>query len=267
VQGRDFTDRDRGTLGSGARPAGSAPSVVLINEALAQTYFANRDPIGQRIKVADSVWAPIVGVASDVRESGLQTPSAPTMYFSYLQFPLNEMTLVISTSVPPTSIIGAVREAIHSVDPNQPVYKLETMDQVVSDSIGDRRFYLALLGTFVGVAFALAIAGIYGVMSYTVTQRTREIGIRMALGAQASSVRQLVVREGMLLVTTGIICGAVLSLLLTRLLSNLLYGVSSTDPMTFASVAALLGVVALAASYIPARRAAAVDPTINLRYE
>jgi putative ABC transport system permease protein len=267
VQGRDVTDHDAGTIDSGVRPAGSPPAVVLINEALAHTYFANHNPIGRRIKVGDSLWAPIVGVVRDVRESGLETPSAPTMYFSYLQFPQNEMTLVISTSAPPMSIVGAVRAAIHSVDPNQPVYDVETMDQVVSNSISDRRFYLSLLGTFAVIAFALAIAGIYGVMSYAVTQRTREIGIRMALGARASSVRRLVVREGMMLVSAGIACGAVMSLLLTHLLSSLLYGVSSTDPITFLCVAILLGGVALVASYVPARRAAAVDPTISLRYE
>lgn len=268
IRGRDFTDRDAGAASnSGVRAAGAAPAVVLINQALARTYFPNGDPIGRRIKLGESSWAPIVGVVGDVRESGMDTPSAPTMYLSYLQFPYNEMTLVISTSVPPTSITAAVRAAIHSVDPNQPVYGVETMDQVVSESISDRQFYLSLLGTFAVIAFALAIAGIYGVMSYAVTQRTREIGIRMALGARASSVRHLVVREGMVLVIAGIACGAVMSLLLTRLLSSLLYGVSSTDPVTFISVAILLAAVALVASYVPARRAAAVDPTISLRYE
>ncbi len=269
VQGRNFTSSDAdAAYNYGVKPAtGTAPAVVLINQALARTYLADRDPLAQRIKLGDSVSAPIVGVVGDVRESGLDTPSAPTMYLSYLQYPQNELTLVISTSVPPMSIVGAVRSAIHSVDPNQPIYEVETMDRVVSDSISDRRLYLTLLGIFAVIAFALAIAGIYGVMSYAVTQRTREIGIRMALGAQASSVRRLVVREGMLLVITGIICGAIMSLLLTRLLSSLLYGVSSTDPVTFVSVALLLGGVALVASYVPARRAAAVDPTISLRYE
>lgn len=269
VEGRDFTVGDAGAAYNyGVKPApGTAPAVVLINQALARTYLANRDPIGRRIKLGDSLWAPIVGVVGDVRESGLEVPSAPTMYLSYLQFPQSEMTLVVSTSVPPMSIVQAVLAAIHSVEPNQPVYEVETMDKVVSDSISDRRLYLSLLGIFAVIAFALAIAGIYGVMSYTVTQRTREIGIRMALGAQASSVRRLVVREGMVLVITGILCGAIMSLLLTRLLSSLLYGVSNTDPVIFTSVAVLLGGVALVASYVPARRAAAVDPTISLRYE
>jgi predicted permease len=268
IKGRDFTDHDaEASRGGGTRRAGAAPAVVLINQELARRYFPGIDPIGQRIKLGDSLSAPIVGVVGNVRESALDTPPSSTMYFSYLQYPMSEMTLVISTSVPPMSITSGVRTAIHAVDPNQPLYDVETMDQVVSHSIADRQFYLSLLGTFAVVAFVLAIVGIYGVMSYAVTQRTREIGIRMALGARTSSVQRLVMRDGMLLVIAGIACGTIMALVLSHLLSHLLYGVSSTDPITFICVAILLGVVALIASYVPARRAAAVDPTISLRYE
>jgi predicted permease len=269
LRGRDFTNGDAGaSYNFGVHPAAVvSPAVVLINQALARQYFPNQDPIAHRIKLGDSVLAPIVGVVGDVRESQLEVPSAPTMYLSYLQFPQSEMTLVVSTSVPPTSVTPAIRAAIHAVDPDQPVYDVETMDHVVAESVSSRRFDFWLLGTFAALALALAAAGIYGVMSYMVTQRTREIGIRMALGAQATAVRRLVVHEGMMLVFAGLVVGAAVALGVTRLLSSLLYGVSTTDPITFACVVLLLGAVALVASYIPARRAAKVDPTISLRYE
>jgi len=269
LRGRAFTDRDAGAAyNSGAHPAaGTAPAIVLINRALARQYFPNQDPIGQRIKLGDSLWAPIVGIAGDVRESQLEAPSAPTLYLSYLQFPQNEITLVVSTTVPPTNVTPAIRAAIRSVDPGQPVYDVETMEHVVAESVSSSRFDFWLLGTFAAIALALAAAGIYGVMSYVVTQRTREIGIRMALGAQAAAVHRLIVREGMALVVGGLVLGAIVALGATRLLSSLLYGVSSTDPITFICVAILLGVIALVASYVPARRAAAVNPTISLRYE
>lgn len=269
LRGRSFVDRDAGAgYNSGLRPGvGAAPAVVLINQALVHQYFRNQDPIGQRIKLGDSLSAPIVGIVGDVRESQLDAPSAPTLYLSYLQFPQHEMTLVVSTTVPPTSVAHAVRAAIRAIDSHQPVYDIETMDQVVSESVSSSRLYFWLLGAFAAIALTLAAAGIYGVMSYVVTQRTREIGIRMALGAQATTVHRLIVREGMMLVTAGLVVGAVAAIAITRLLSSLLYGVSSTDPITFACVVILLGVVALVASYVPARRAAAVNPTVSLRYE
>jgi putative ABC transport system permease protein len=269
LRGRAFMDRDAGAAyNSGLRPgAGAAPAVVLINQALGHQYFPNQDPIGQRIKLGDSLSAPIVGIVGDVRESQLETPSAPTLYLSYLQFPQHEMTLVVSTTVPPTSLAPAVRAAIRAIDPHQPVYNVETMDRVVSESVAGSRLYFWLLGTFAAIALTLAAAGIYGVMSYVVTQRTREIGIRMALGAQATTVHRLIVRDGMMLVTAGLVVGTAVAIGITRLLSSLLYGVSSSDPITFACVVILLGVVALVANYLPARRAAAVDPTVSLRYE
>ena len=269
LRGRDFTDGDAGAgYNFGTPPTTStAPAVVLINQTLAHQYFRNRDPIGRRIKLGDSLLAPIVGIVGDVRESQLDVPSAPTVYLSYLQFPQTEMALVVSTSVPPTSVTPAIRAAIHAVDPTQPVYEVKTMDRVVAEAVSGSRFDFWLLGTFAAIALALAAAGIYGVMSYAVTQRTREIGIRMALGAQATAVHRLIVREGFVLVATGVIIGTVTALAVTRLLSSLLYGVGSTDPTTFICVGVLLAIVALVASYVPARRAAAVDPTISLRYE
>lgn len=261
LKGRAFTARDGPT----------SARVLLVNHALVTRYFPHSDPIGKRIQVTDSVWMPIVGVVGDVRETSLDRPSAPTLYWSFLQIPQgipqNEMVLVISTTVPPTSITNAVREAVHSVDPDQAVYHIETMDQVVGESISDRRFSFWLLATFAMIALALAAAGIYGVMSYVVTQRTQEIGIRMALGARQHSVMALVVRHGMTLTVVGLALGTVIAVALTRVLASLLYGASATDPVTFACVALLLTVVALVASYVPARRAAAVDPVIALRGE
>jgi putative ABC transport system permease protein len=269
LRGRAFTERDAGAAyNSGFHPAaGTAPAVVLINHALAKQYFPNQNPIGQRIKLGDSLFAPIVGITGDVRESQLEVPSAPTLYLSFMQFPQHEMTLVVSTTVPPTSVVPAIRAAIRSTDPAQPVYGVETMDHVVAESVSSNRFDFWLLGTFAAIALVLAAAGIYGVMSYVVTQRTREIGIRMALGAQATAVHRLLVREGMALVVGGLVLGALAALGVTRLLSSLLYGVSSTDPITFICVVGLLSIIAFVASYVPARRAAAVDPTISLRYE
>lgn len=257
VKGRNFSEQD----------AANAAPVLLVNQALVRKYFNDSDPIGRRIQISDSVWAPIVGVIADVHESRLDRPSAPTLYGSFLQLPQNDMTLVIGTTVSATSITPAVRSAIHAVDPDQPVYNVKTMDDVVAASVSNTRFSFWLLGTFAAIALALAAAGIYGVMSYTVTQRTREIGIRIALGARHSAVTQLIVRHGMSLAIAGLAIGTVIALALTRVLASMLYGASATDPATFAGVALLLGIVALVASYVPARRAAAVDPVIALRSE
>jgi predicted permease len=257
VSGRNFSDQDR----SGTEP------VAIANRAFARRYFPNSNAIGERIRITDSTSAPIVGVVADVRESELSRPPAPTLYWSFLQRPQNDMVLVISTTVAPTSITNAVRAAIHSIDANQPVYQVKTMDDVVAESVSNTRFSFWLLGTFAAIALALAAAGIYGVMSYVVTQRTREIGIRIALGAKHNAVTQLIVRHGMSLAIAGLAIGTVIALALTRVLASMLYGASATDPVTFTSVALLLGIVALVASYVPARRAAAVDPVIALRSE
>jgi predicted permease len=256
-EGRDFTDQDR---------VRTAP-VAIINHAFASKYFPNTDPVGRRIQVTDSITAPIVGVVADVRESRLDRSSLPTVYWSFLQRLQNDMALVISTTVPPISITSEVRAAIHSVDANQPVYEVKTMDDVVAGAASSTRFSFWLLGTFAAIALALAAVGIYGVMSYVVTQRTREIGIRMALGAKQRAVTQLIVRHGMSLAIAGLIVGVIVALALTRVLASLLYGASATDPATFAGVVLLLGIVALVASYVPARRAAAVNPVITLRSE
>ena len=250
-----------------ARAAPPVAPEVVINRAFAHQYFPNSDPIGRRIRLSDSSYAPIVGVVADVRETQLDRLPEPTMYFSFMQYQQADMVLVISTTVPPQTIMPAVRRAIHSVDPNQPVYNVNTMDDVVRESVSNDRFSFWLLGTFAMVALLLAAAGIYGVMSYVVTQRTREVGIRMALGARQAAVIRLIVRHGVSLAAVGLTAGVIISLALTRFLASLLYEAGGADPTTFVAVALLLGVVALVASYVPARRAAAVDPVIALRSE
>lgn len=257
--GRNFSDRD----------APGAPPVVIINAALAHKYFPYENPIGQRL-VLDTLRLTIVGVIGDVRGAGLDQEPMPEIYFSYRQlseYIPNAMTLVVHASVSPTSLTPAIRAAVRSVDPGQPIYNVETMDQVVSESLSNRRLYLWLLGTFAGIALVLAAAGVSGVTSYLVTQRTRELGIRMAIGAEAALLVRLVLRQGAKTAAFGTLLGLGGAFGLTRLLSSLLYGVSATDSVVFGGVAALLAAVWFVACYIPARRATRIDPTIALRSE
>ncbi|HEX6966676.1 MAG TPA: ABC transporter permease [Gemmatimonadaceae bacterium] len=257
--GRDFTNQDQ---------VGSLP-VLIVNESLAKRYFPNEDPIGQRIRL-DTLTLTIVGVVGDVRGASLDRAPMPELFASYRQveeFIPGEMTVVVRTEVPPASVTAAIRDAVHSVDPGQPIFKVMTMDDVVAYSLSDQRTYLWLLATFAGVALVLATAGIYGVTSYLVTQRTRELGIRLALGASPASLQTLVVRQGAIVAAIGTVVGLVAAFALTRVLANVLYGVSATDPITFIVVAAILMGVALAASLIPARRAAHGNPMIALRVE
>ena len=240
---------------------------VLVNHAFASKYFPNSTAVGHRLQVSDTGSLAIVGVVGDVRESSLDRLPSPTVYLSFLQQQQNDMVMVIGTTVPPTSIIGAVRAAVHSVDADQPIYNVKTMDDVVAGSMSNRRLSFWLLGVFALIALALAAVGIYGVMSYIVTQRTREIGIRMALGARHEAVIRLVMRHGLTLAVTGLAVGTVLAIVLARTLASLMYGASTNNPMIFVAVAVLLAIVALIASYVPARRAAAVEPVIALRHE
>jgi putative ABC transport system permease protein len=189
------------------------------------------------------------------------------MYTSYLQDPFAGMSYVVRSSVEPESLVPAVREAVRSVDRAQPVADVRTMEQIVTEAAAQPRFNSLLLGLFASMALLLAAAGIYGVMSYSVTQRTHEIGIRIALGAQDGDVLRFVVGQGMAMALAGVGLGLACALALTRVMSSLLYGVSATDPATFAAVALLLTAVALLASYLPARRATKVDPMVALRYE
>ena len=263
VQGRAFNDRDTQTT----------PLVVIINQALAARDFPNENPIGKRINLGNTdangqaVWWEIVGVTANVRSIELREEATPEFYLSALQDSFANMSLVIHTSVEPENMSAAVRRASAEVDKSAAVSDVKTMENIVGEAVTQPRFNLFLLGLFSAVALLLSAAGIYGVTAYSVTQRTHEFGIRMALGAQVGDVLRMIMRQGLLLIAIGVGVGLVASLALTRLLRTLLFGVSATDPLTFAAITALLMVVALLACYVPARRATKVDPLVALRYE
>jgi putative ABC transport system permease protein len=257
LKGRDFSEQD----------AEGRPSVVIINESFARLAFPNEEPVGKRIGGSVPPQLTIVGVVSDVKNLDLDREIWPEMYWPYLQRPSPFMTLVIHSDSDPSNLAAAVRAQVLAVDKNQPVFDIQTMEQLLSASVAPRRFRMLLLGVFAGVALVLAAVGIYGVMAYSVGQRTHEIGVRMALGAMREDVLSLVLGQGLKLTAIGVAIGVVVAPALTRLLSSLLYDVKPTDPLTFIAVSLLLTAVALLASYIPARRATKVDPMVALRYE
>jgi putative ABC transport system permease protein len=257
-KGRVFTDQDKAGL----------PPVAIINETLARHFWPDGgNPIGQRVRLSPRFIPEIVGIVGDVKDSTLNQQTAPTIYASYLQIPEIKMSLVVRAEGDPVKMIRAVEKQVWGVDKDQPMYKIRTMRQVVGESQSSSRFTLVLLAIFAAVAMGLAAVGIYGVISYTVTQRTREIGIRIALGAARHDLLRLVVGQGTILALTGVAVGLAGALALTRVIRNLLFGVSATDPFIFAGAALFLSAVALLASYIPARRAMRVDPVVALRYE
>jgi putative ABC transport system permease protein len=248
--------------------------VAIVNETMARHYWPGQDALGKRFKVGDPdepvPWITIVGVAGDVHQMGPDVPVKAEMYFPYQQGSMRfyaPRDLVIRTSLDPLSIVGAVRRQISSVDPDQPVSNVSTLDDVVGKEIAPRRIAMTLLMTFAGLALLLASIGIYGVLSYFVSQATPEIGVRLALGARPFDVLSLVVGRGMKLAVVGLAVGLGAALLLTRLMTSLLFGVSPTDAGTFSLVSVLLLAVAFLACYIPARRATKVDPLVALRYE
>jgi putative ABC transport system permease protein len=243
-----------------------APPVVIINESLAKRYFPDRDPIGTRISLG-TVWREIVGVAKDVKNFGVQRESRNALYLPYAQAPTGYLSVVLRTTVDPTSIMPTLRTEIAKADPNLALAQLTTMNGVVRNSLATEQFLTRLLSLFAAVALLLAAVGIYGVVSYNVTRRTREMGVRIALGAGGGDIGKLVVRGSLGLVGVGAVMGLAGAYALTRLMKGLLFGVSATDPITFAGVTSVLGVVALAASLIPAIRAARVDPVSVLNSE
>jgi putative ABC transport system permease protein len=254
------------------RDAAGAPLVLAVNQALARRDFPGEDPVGKRISFGvnaqrQPIWFQIVGVVSDVRNIELSAEPSPEIYTSYLQDPFAGMSYVVRSTVEPESLVPAVREAVRGVDRGQPVADVRTLEHLVGEAAAAPRSNSLLLGLFACMALVLAAAGIYGVMSYAVTQRTHEIGIRIALGAQGRDVLRFVVGEGMAMAGAGVGLGLVAALVLTRVMSSLLYGVSATDPLTYAGVSLLLAAVALLACLVPARRAAKVDPMVALRYE
>ncbi|HEY0321337.1 MAG TPA: ABC transporter permease [Pyrinomonadaceae bacterium] len=260
MKGRDFNGSD----------VEGATEVIIINEAMARRFWPNEDAIGKRIKLGPnpkSPWATIVGVVGNVRHEGLDTNERPEVYENYFQHSDSSMTMVVRTLDNPQRILPAVRTQVKEADADLPVYNVRVMDQVVLESVLIRRLSMLLLEIFAGLAIVLAAIGLYGVMAYSVTRRTHEIGIRMALGAQAPDVLRMIIGQGMTLALIGVAIGLGAAFVLTSLMSSLLYGVSATDPVTFILVSLLLATVAFVACFIPARRATRVDPLTALRYE
>jgi len=249
-----------------------APRVVVISEAFAKRYFPNGDAIGKRIRLGklthDFPWATIVGIVGDVRGFALDEPPLPTMYWPVAQIRMTPaLAIVVRTQGDPGALASAVRAAIADIDQAQPIYDMQTLDQLVAKSLGQRRFTLTLMLLFGVIALVLSAVGIYGVMAFAVTQRTQEIGIRLALGASAIDVLRLIVGSGMSLAAIGVVIGLTGAFAITRLMTSLLFGVSPTDVATFALVTLGLLLVALLACYLPARRATKVDPLVALRCE
>ena len=260
LQGRTFTEQE----------LTQASHVVMINEAMARDFFPGENPLGKRVTIAmqnENLPNEIIGVVRDVRHVGLETPARAMTYWPYPELVYSGMTLVVRAETEPLALADAVRREVLALDKDQPIADVITMDQLLADSVSRARFSTFLLGVFAGVALLLAAVGIFGVMSYGVSERTHEIGVRMALGAQASHVRALVVRQGMTLTLIGIGIGLGAAFGLTRVMISLLYGVSATDPLTFLGISVLLALVAMLACYLPAWRATKVDPMIALRYE
>jgi predicted permease len=252
----------------GNEDGADTPPVVVINQTMAQRFWPNQDPLGKQVKFAeDGSTATVIGVVGDARHYQIEEEQRPQMYDVYSQNPGLFGTAVIRTDVEPLSLAEQVRQAIWKVDSDQPMWKIRTVDFLVQRSTADRKFLMALMGIFAALALVLTIIGLYGVISYLVNQRTQEIGIRMALGAQMRDILGMVLKQGMFLVLTGVGLGLAAAWLLTRLMASMLYQVSATDPLTFATISLLLIMVALLACYIPARRATKVDPLVALRDE
>ncbi len=260
LTGREFTDADHST----------ARRVVVINQTMARQYWPNDSPIGQHVTMKD--WGPpltgeIVGVVGDVKTNGLDEAVGPMIYWPHFQFPELFNTIVVRSDGELRRLLPAMKAAIWAVNKNQPISKIVTMEQVLSESLARRRLYMILLGVFAAAALLLAGVGIYGMVSYSVSRRIREMGIRIAIGAERGDVLRLVLGQGAKVALLGIVIGIAVALGLTRLMTSLLFGVSATDPLTFAGVAMLLTLVALVGCYIPARRAMRVDPLVALRHE
>ncbi|HEU4835024.1 MAG TPA: ABC transporter permease [Pyrinomonadaceae bacterium] len=260
-RGRFFTDADDR----------QAPQVVVIDEALAARYFSNRDPVGVRIKrggpTSEAPWMTIVGVVGNIKSDGFDKPDQPHLYHAMFQNPAYAMAIYVRTDVAAATVRQSVREQVRSLDRDLPVFGERTMSQVAAESMSRRRFAMQVVGLFGILALLLAAVGIYGVIAYSVTQRTREIGIRVALGASRTAILRWVLKQGLMLTLAGVVVGLVGALALTRLLRSLLFGIGPTDIVTYGVLAIVLTIVALLACYIPARRATKVDPLVALRYE
>jgi predicted permease len=262
LQGRAFSESD----------APGQPEVAIINETIARQFFPGEDPIGKRVKLGPAddprePWLTVVGVVGDVKSTVLESDPRAQVYRPFLQLSWSDLSILIRTESDPLQLVPAVRNEVKAIDPNQPVTNVRTMEQAVAESVSRRRFIMLLLAVFAAVALLLTVVGLYGVISYSVTRRTHEFGVRLALGAQARDVLRLVVGDGLRLAAAGVGIGLVAAIALTRGMVSLLFNVSALDPLTFTLVTALLVFVALVSSYIPARRATKVDPMIALRSE
>jgi predicted permease len=246
-----------------------APQVAVINEAFARTYWPNQDPLGKRFKATreGSPWITVVGMIANVRTESLAGAEAPRVYLNLYQTGAKHLAIFLRGDLDPSEIPHEVREQVQSVDPTLPVFGAQTLNETLFASLAERRFSMEMIALFALTALLLAGLGIYGVISYVVSERTHEIGIRLALGAQKGTILQMVLCQGLRLAVVGAAVGLVGALIVSHLMAGLLYGVSPTDPLTFAGVALLLIGVALVACYIPARRAIRVDPLVALRYE
>jgi len=267
ARGRGLTERD----------AAGAPPVTVINQTMAKRYFKDENPIGRRIEVQEIAYGKpnlgpeisweVVGVITDEKVNGLDDDRSPGMYVSYAQSPVPGVNLIVKGNVNPETMQQSIIHAVQQIDRDQPLPEIRTMERVKSESVSSNRLRTVLLAVFAGIAVMLAAIGIYGVISYTVAQRTHEMGLRAALGASGGRILGLVIRGGMVQVGTGLLIGLAGALAVTRALKSLLFGVSATDPLTIGAVALLLAGVALLACYVPARRATKVDPVVALRYE
>jgi putative ABC transport system permease protein len=264
VKGRAFSRHD----------TEAAPAVVIINETMSARYFAGEDPIGKRLNLSGGPGdlREIVGVVADVRNYGLDEDVKPEVYVpffqsaaDYLASQTSALTIVVRSTIDPTALAQTLREQVQALDKDQPVSAIKTMEGYLAESMAQRRFNMLLLGAFAGLALVLAAVGIYGVIAYTVTQRTHEMGIRIALGAQGGDILRLVFSSAMATTVSGIVVGLGAAFALTRLLQSLLYQVTATDPVVFATIPLLLLAVAAVATYLPARRAMKVDPITAFR--
>jgi predicted permease len=258
VKGRLFDERD----------TKDAEQTVIVNENLARRFWPNQDPIGRRLERGDQEpWRSVIGVVRDNKQFSVDNEPPISIYHPHDQFPIGTMFLVVRSTQDASTLSGGIAQEIRKLDPELPAFEFKTMDQRLSDALSRRRFSTFLLSVFAIVALVLAAIGLYGVMAYSVTQRTQEIGIRMALGAQPAKIMTMIVRNSFILVIAGIVIGLVGAFAVTRVMASLLYGVTATDKLTFAGPPFILTAVALLASYFPAKRAARVDPTVALRNE